>query len=193
MQVRRQERCSSVQDRVTRAAHCGVEQRRDEPAVDDRARTPVKQYSIGASHSITTLPSPCATPRYPSVDHTCGGSGGVSTQLRRASATTSCVAVVCCANCSRSAVFLNLPTAVFGISSTNSKRSGSHHLAKCGARNSRSSSSRRRLALLQHDHARAAAPATSRPGSRSPPPRRPPGAPSARSRARPSGSTRRPT
>src|SRR3970282_1020235 len=45
------------------------------------------------------------------------------------------------ANCSRNAVLRNLPTAVFGISSTNSKRSGSHHFAKLGARNSRSSSS----------------------------------------------------
>ena len=35
----------------------------------------------------------------------------------------------------------NLPTAVFGISSTNSNRSGSHHFAKLGARKSRSSSS----------------------------------------------------
>ncbi len=34
------------------------------------------------------------------------------------------------ANRSRSAVLRNLPTAVFGISSTNSKRSGSHHFAK---------------------------------------------------------------
>src|SRR5262249_10846373 len=45
-----------------------------------------------------------------------------------------------CANWSRSAVLRNLPTLVFGISSTNSKRSGSHHLANCGARYSRSSS-----------------------------------------------------
>src|SRR6185503_3559903 len=42
-------------------------------------------------------------------------------------------------NSSRSSVFLNLPTLVLGISSTNSKRSGSHHFAKSGARNSRSS------------------------------------------------------
>ena len=41
---------------------------------------------------------------------------------------------------SRSAVFRNLPTAVFGISSTNSKRSGSQNFAKSGARKSRSSS-----------------------------------------------------
>ena len=33
-------------------------------------------------------------------------------------------------NCSRSSSFLNLPVAVRGISSTNSKRSGSCHLAK---------------------------------------------------------------
>jgi hypothetical protein len=33
-----------------------------------------------------------------------------------------------------------LPTAVFGISGTNSYASGSHHFAKFGARNSRSSS-----------------------------------------------------
>ena len=44
------------------------------------------------------------------------------------------------ANCSRRAVLRNLPTAVFGISSTTSNRSGSHHFAKWGARNSRSSS-----------------------------------------------------
>ena len=44
------------------------------------------------------------------------------------------------ANCSRRAVLRNLPTAVFGISSTNSNRSGSHHFAKWGSRSSRSSS-----------------------------------------------------
>src|SRR5262249_8290338 len=44
------------------------------------------------------------------------------------------------ANCSRSAILRNLPTLVFGISATNSNRSGSHHFANCGARNSRSSS-----------------------------------------------------
>src|SRR5262249_4914892 len=44
------------------------------------------------------------------------------------------------ANISRSSVLRNLPTLVFGISSTNSNRSGSHHLAKFGARNSRSCS-----------------------------------------------------
>src|SRR5207302_11022431 len=44
------------------------------------------------------------------------------------------------ANISRSSVFRNLPTLVFGISATNSNRSGSHHFAKFGARNARSSS-----------------------------------------------------
>src|SRR5207342_599656 len=44
------------------------------------------------------------------------------------------------ANISRSSVFKNLPTLVFGISVMNSYRSGSHHLAKFGARKSRSSS-----------------------------------------------------
>src|SRR5262249_20116931 len=44
------------------------------------------------------------------------------------------------ANCSRSAILRNLPRLVFGISSTNSNRSGSHHFANCGARNSRRSS-----------------------------------------------------
>src|SRR6185312_6869934 len=43
-------------------------------------------------------------------------------------------------NSSRSAVFRNFPTAVFGISSTNSNPSGIHHLTKSAARNSRSSS-----------------------------------------------------
>ena len=54
-------------------------------------------------------------------------------------------------NRSRSAVLRNLPTAVFGISSTNSNRSGSHHFAKLGARNSRSSSAVAVCALAQHD------------------------------------------
>ena len=43
-------------------------------------------------------------------------------------------------NISRSAVFRNLPTAVFGISSTNTNASGIHHFAKSAARSSRSSS-----------------------------------------------------
>ena len=46
----------------------------------------------------------------------------------------------------------NFPTAVFGISSTNSKRSGSHHFAKLGARCSRSSSAVADCALAQHAH-----------------------------------------
>src|SRR4029079_2770891 len=50
------------------------------------------------------------------------------------------VATGSCANCSRNAVLRNLPTAVFGISAMNSKRSGSHNFAKFGARNSRNSS-----------------------------------------------------
>ena len=41
---------------------------------------------------------------------------------------------------SRSAVLRNLPAALFGISVTNSNASGSHHFAKLGARNARSSS-----------------------------------------------------
>ena len=45
------------------------------------------------------------------------------------------------ANCSRSAVLRNLPTAVFGISSTYSNRSGSQNFANDGARKSRSSPS----------------------------------------------------
>src|SRR5439155_6123871 len=43
-------------------------------------------------------------------------------------------------NISRSSILRNLPTLVFGISSMNSNRSGSHHFANCGARKSRSSS-----------------------------------------------------
>ena len=50
---------------------------------------------------------------------------------------------------------------------------------------------RRRTARLQARRRRAAAPATRDRGWRSPPPRRPPGVPSARSRARPRRSTRR--
>src|SRR4029077_1603092 len=44
------------------------------------------------------------------------------------------------ANCSRRAIFLNLPTLVRGISGRKTKASGSCHLAKDLARNSRSSS-----------------------------------------------------
>src|SRR5437899_2442081 len=44
------------------------------------------------------------------------------------------------ANISRSSVLRNLPTLVFGISATNSYRSGSHHFAKFGSRHARSSS-----------------------------------------------------
>src|SRR4029077_6340986 len=43
-------------------------------------------------------------------------------------------------NISPRAVFRNFPTAVFGISSMNTKASGSHHFAKSAARNSRNSS-----------------------------------------------------
>jgi len=50
------------------------------------------------------------------------------------------VGAVSAANCSRSAILRNLPTLVFGISATNSIRSGTHHFAKLGTRNSRSSS-----------------------------------------------------
>src|SRR5215468_4686441 len=46
---------------------------------------PVKQYSIGASHSITASPSACSIPRYPRVTQTCGATGADSTQLRRSS------------------------------------------------------------------------------------------------------------
>ena len=58
----------------------------------------------------------------------------------------------CFANCSRSAVLRNLPTAVFGISSTNSNRSGSHHFANVPARYSRSSSGVAVCPRLEHDH-----------------------------------------
>src|ERR1700687_3640065 len=44
------------------------------------------------------------------------------------------------ANCSRRAIFLNLPTLVRGISGRKTKASGSCHLAKDLLRNSRSSS-----------------------------------------------------
>ena len=97
------------------------------------------------------------------------------------------------ANISRSSVLLNLPTLVFGISATNSKRSGSHHLAKFGARNVP------QLARRSPSGPRAARrpPAAARPTSgrepRSRRPRRSPGGPSARSRARPTRSTRRRT
>src|SRR5262249_19304961 len=41
---------------------------------------------------------------------------------------------------SRGSILRNWPTLVFGIAWMNAKRSGSHHFAKLGARNSRSSS-----------------------------------------------------
>src|SRR5262249_44966012 len=44
-------------------------------------------------------------------------------------------------NISRNAVLRNFPTAVFGISSTNTNASGSHHFAKSAVRNPRRSSS----------------------------------------------------
>src|SRR3984893_10831179 len=44
------------------------------------------------------------------------------------------------ANCSRRAIFLNLPTEVRGIASTKTKASGSCHLAKDFARKERNSS-----------------------------------------------------
>src|SRR5215472_11088016 len=44
------------------------------------------------------------------------------------------------ANCSRSAIFLNLPTDVRGMASRKTNASGSCHLAKDAARNARSSS-----------------------------------------------------
>ena len=56
-----------------------------------------------------------------------------------------------CANCSRSAVLRNFPTAVFGISSTNSNRSGSHHFAKLGREELAQLLRRGVLALAQHD------------------------------------------
>ena len=71
--------------------------------------------------------------------------------------------------CSRSAVLRNFPTPVFGISSTNSKASGSHHFANCGSRNSRSSSGGH-LSLAEDARPRAAARPTSRVARRSPPP-----------------------
>ena len=55
------------------------------------------------------------------------------------------------ANCSRRAVLRNLPTAVFGISSTNSNRSGSHHLAKFGREELAQLVVGRRRPLPQHD------------------------------------------
>ena len=54
-------------------------------------------------------------------------------------------------NISRSAVLRNFPTPVFGISSTNSKASGSHHFANCGSRNSRSSSAVADSPSRRHD------------------------------------------
>ena len=56
-----------------------------------------------------------------------------------------------CANCSRSAVLRNLPTLVFGISATNSMRSGSHHFAKLRREELAQLVRRRGRALLQHD------------------------------------------
>ena len=55
------------------------------------------------------------------------------------------------ANISRSAVLRNLPTPVFGIASTNSNRSGSHHFAKLGCEEVVQLLGGRGLALAQHD------------------------------------------
>ena len=100
-----------------------------------------------------------------------------------------CLGLGLASNRSRSTVFLNLPVAVRGISSMNSKRSGSCHLAYSPARCSRSASAPR-----CRRHAARPPPAAARPsdrrGSRSPLPRRPPGEPSAGSRGRPTRSTR---
>ena len=55
------------------------------------------------------------------------------------------------ANISRSSVFLNLPTLVFGISVMNSKRSGNHHFANLRREKLAQLVGRRGCAFAQHD------------------------------------------